>query len=220
MTAIPEWELAKLLEGTSDAAFTVDIQGEIRTWNKSAEKLFGHPSSFALGKSCATLVAGRNENNRQVCCEHCDVLECVRKDKDVSNFDMQICNSLGERRWVNVSILVASNERTERRLAIHFMRDIGNRKNTEDLTKKVLQVARSLVSSADEEGEMPPVSSPTEQETKILNLLADGKTSKEVADELNISARTLRNHISHINQKLHTNNRLEAVLEALKRGII
>ena len=106
------------------------------------------------------------------------------------------------------------------RLAIHFMRDIGNRKNTEDLTKKVLQVARNLVRSADEKGEMPPVSSPTEQEKKILNLMAEGKTSKEVADKLNISARTLRNHISHISQKLHTNNRLEAVLEALKRGII
>ena len=40
------------------------------------------------------------------------------------------------------------------RLAIHFVRDIGNRKNTENLTKRVLQVARNLVSSADEKGKM------------------------------------------------------------------
>ena len=215
-----ESELARLLEGTADAAFAVDLQGEIRTWNKAAEKLFGYPASFALGKSCATLVAGRNATNRHVCREHCDIRECAKKGRDISNFEMQIKTSLGQRLWVNVSILVAANERTQRRLVIHFVRDIANRKRAEDQTSRVLRIARSLVSSADEMGEMPPVSPLTQQEKKILSLLAAGRTSKEVAGELRISMRTLRNHLSHVNQKLQTRNRLEAVLQALKRGLI
>ena len=39
-------------------------------------------------------------------------------------------------------------------------------------------------------------------------------------EELPISMSTLRNHISHIKQKLHAKNRTEAVMKALKRGII
>jgi len=38
-----ERQLAELLEGTTDAAFTVDLQGEIRTWNKATEGLFVIP---------------------------------------------------------------------------------------------------------------------------------------------------------------------------------
>jgi PAS domain S-box-containing protein len=216
-----ERELAELLEGTTDAAFTVDLQGEIRTWNKAAEKLFGYPSSLAVGKACAALVGGTVNGSTPVCCESCDILECVRVGRNVSNYDMEIRTSAGERVWVNVSLLVASNEHTQRRLVVHLMRDIHGRKKAEQLTSEVLRVAKSLVKAMDgNEGEMPPMLPLTAQEKKILKVLATGKTTKEVAAELRISTATLRNHISHINQKLHTKSRIEAVMQALKRRLI
>ena len=215
-----ERQLAELLEGATDAAFTVDLQGEIRTWNKAAENLFGHPASHAVGKECTAFVGGRVGGRSPVCCESCDVLECVRTDRDVSNFDMEIRTSAGRRVWVNVSLLVTGDEHTGRRLIIHFMRDIGMRKKAEQLTGEMLRIAKSLVSSAEQSGELPPIVPVTTQEKKILGLLVAGKAAKEVAEELQISMSTLRNHISHINQKLHTRNRTEAVIQALKRGII
>jgi PAS domain S-box-containing protein len=214
-----ERELAILLEGTSDAAFTVDLTGEIRTWNKSAEKLFGYPASFALGKSCDTLVGGRLTPGTAVCREYCDVLECVRTGREITNFDMEVRNSSGQRLWVNVSILVAS-DRTQRRLAIHFMRDIEKRQRADRIANTVLRMAKRLVEDVREGGNLPPVASLTEQEIKILGLLAIGKPTKEVARDLQISVPTLRNHLNHINQKLHTQSRLEAVIQALMRGII
>ena len=42
-----ELELFNLLEGTSDAAFTVTDQGEICSWNKAAERLFGYSATDA-----------------------------------------------------------------------------------------------------------------------------------------------------------------------------
>jgi PAS domain S-box-containing protein len=212
--------LAKLLEGTTDAAFTVDLQGEIRTWNKAAENLFGYSASSAVGNACATLLKGRVDSRTQVCCQSCDVLECIRAGRDVSNFDMEISTRAGRRLWVNVSLLVTSDQQTERRLIIHMMRDIGRRKKTERLTREILRIAKSLVSSADQSGELPPIVPLTSQEKKILSLLIAGKSTKEAAEELQVSMSTLRNHISHINQKLHTKNRTEAVMKALKRGII
>ncbi|HEX5885168.1 MAG TPA: LuxR C-terminal-related transcriptional regulator [Pyrinomonadaceae bacterium] len=215
-----ERQLAELLEGTTDAAFTVDLQGEIRTWNKAAENLFGHPASNAIGQACATLIKGRLDGRTPVCCQTCDVLECVRTGREVSNFDLEISTRTRRRVWVNVSLLVTSDDHTERRLVIHLMRDIRRRKKAEQLTNELIQVARSLVGNGEQTSELPPIVPLTSQEKKILTLLVAGKATKEVTVELQISMSTLRNHISHINQKLHTRSRTEAVLQALKRGII
>lgn len=215
-----EQQLAKLLEGTTDAAFTVDLQGGIRTWNKAAENLFGYPASSAIGSACASFVKGRLDSRTPVCCHSCDVLECIRAGREVSNFDMEISTRAGRHVWVNVSLLVTYDERTERRLIIHMMRDIGRRKKAERLTTDMLRIARSLVSSVDPSGELPPILPLTSQEKKILSLLIAGKGTKDAAEELRISMSTLRNHISHINKKLHAKNRTEAVMKALKRGII
>jgi len=59
-----------------------------------------------------------------------------------------------------------------------------------------------------------------EQERRVLELLAKGKSPAQVARELEISPRTLRNHLHHANQKLHTRNRLEAVMQAARRKLI
>lgn len=215
-----EQQLTQLLEGTTDASFTVDLQGEIRTWNKAAENLFGYPAASAVGNACATLLKGRVDNRTIVCCQSCDVLECVRAGRDVSNFDMEVSTRAGRRIWVNVSLLVTYDQHTKRRLIVHLMRDIRRRKKAERLTGEMFRIAKSLVSSAEQGGELPPMLPLTSQEKKILRFLIAGKSTKEAAEELQISMGTLRNHISHINQKLHTKNRTEAVMKALKRGII
>jgi PAS domain-containing protein len=44
--------LLEFLEETADAAFCVNQQGEICSWNAAAEKLFGYSSSEAIGQSC------------------------------------------------------------------------------------------------------------------------------------------------------------------------
>jgi DNA-binding CsgD family transcriptional regulator len=51
----------------------------------------------------------------------------------------------------------------------------------------------------------------TKQEVIIINLIADGKINKEIAGDLWISEKTVKNHISHIFEKLKVNNRMEAV---------
>lgn len=215
-----ERQLAELLEGTTDAAFAVDLQGEVRMWNKAAERLFGYPAALAIGKSCAALIGGRVASGKPVCCEACDILECARNGSEIPNFDLEIRTRSGDSVWVNVSLLIASNEHTNHRLAVHFARDIGERKKAEHLTSEVLRMARNLVSGAQESGALPPIPALTAQEKNILRLLASGKTTKEVTAALQISIRTLRNHIYHANQKLHTRTRVEAVMQALKRGLI
>jgi len=60
----------------------------------------------------------------------------------------------------------------------------------------------------------------TEREKGILQLIATGKSNKEIARQLGIADKTVRNHISNIYQKLHIYDRTQVVLYAAKRGLV
>ena len=59
----------------------------------------------------------------------------------------------------------------------------------------------------------------TPRETEILRLVARGLSNNEIAEQLVVSERTVRTHISSILAKLHLANRTQAALYALRRGI-
>ena len=59
----------------------------------------------------------------------------------------------------------------------------------------------------------------TDREMEILRQVALGKTNQEIADELVVSERTVRTHITNILAKLGLTNRTQAALYALKQGI-
>ena len=56
----------------------------------------------------------------------------------------------------------------------------------------------------------------TEREREIFNLLIKNKTTKDIAVILNISEKTVRNHISNTMQKLGVKGRASAVVELIK----
>ena len=58
----------------------------------------------------------------------------------------------------------------------------------------------------------------TTREKEIFELLILNKTTKDVANILNISEKTVRNHISNVMQKLEVKTRYQVVIELLKIG--
>lgn len=108
-------------------------------------------------------------------------------------------------------------ERTKRCLIVHLVRDVGQRKRSDERTEKVPQAARELAAHVDAPARPAPVSPLGDQERRVLRLLAQEKSPEDVAVELGITPRTLRNHIHQVNQNLQTHNRLEAVTHALPR---
>ena len=54
----------------------------------------------------------------------------------------------------------------------------------------------------------------------VLTLVGEGKTSKEIAEELFISENTVRNHVRNILDKLGMKSRFEAVNWAYREGLI
>jgi NarL family two-component system response regulator LiaR len=67
---------------------------------------------------------------------------------------------------------------------------------------------------------LPPTDDPlTEREVEVLRLVARGLSNQDIADQLVVSERTVRTHISNILGKLHLANRTQAALYALRQGL-
>lgn len=60
----------------------------------------------------------------------------------------------------------------------------------------------------------------TATEIKVMSLLGKGKSNKEIAASLGCSVKTVKNHLNSIFQKLSVNNRTEAVVKAIEKGLI
>lgn len=60
----------------------------------------------------------------------------------------------------------------------------------------------------------------TGREQQVLELLAGGKANKEIAFALKISENTVKNHLRNILEKLHLQNRVQAALYAVRKGIV
>jgi len=64
------------------------------------------------------------------------------------------------------------------------------------------------------------ISPTTPRETEILKYIAQGYLNKQIAAELGISEQTIKNHVTSILRKLNANARTEAVVVAIKQGLI
>jgi NarL family two-component system response regulator LiaR len=68
--------------------------------------------------------------------------------------------------------------------------------------------------------QQPPTPKPlSERELEVLRLLAQGKSNREIAEQLVITELTVRTHVSNILGKLHLASRTQAALYALKEGL-
>ncbi len=217
-----EPELFALLEHTDDAAYAVTVAGEIRCWNHAAERLFGHTAGEAVGRNVNELleasdtlgtnpIAGGPEAATRVWAE---------ATGGIPNFDMEVRTRSGSHRWVNVSTVIFDNPRTHRRLLVRLAHDIDQRKRNEMLFSRFLETARQVVAVVDDGAHYAPTEPLSERERRILKLFAAGGNSSAIARAMGISPQTLRNHLHHINRKLRTHNRLEAVTHALRRGLL
>jgi two-component system, NarL family, response regulator DevR len=85
------------------------------------------------------------------------------------------------------------------------------------LDAAVTQKVMDRVRSASQRKADDPLDALTEQEHKILSLIAEGKTNKEIADEVYLSDKTVKNYVSNILSKLNLRRRSEAAAFIARR---
>jgi DNA-binding NarL/FixJ family response regulator len=97
--------------------------------------------------------------------------------------------------------------------AIHTVH-AGETIMSQDIAKKTLTTFERIRSNT----EITP--GLTERELEVIKALAQGKSNKEIARALDISEKTVRNHASNIYNKLHIFDRTQAVIYAIRQGIV
>jgi len=85
------------------------------------------------------------------------------------------------------------------------------------VAEQVLHHFRELPFGQGAETIISPV---TSREQEILNYMAKGYLNKQIALALNISEQTVKNHVTSILRKLNANARTQAVVEAIKHGLV
>lgn len=88
-----------------------------------------------------------------------------------------------------------------------------------EMTNRLLTEFRRLTENQSDE--IPLVDRKlTDQEIRILTLVADGASNRDIAADLDLSERTIKNYLSVIFQKLQVNNRTEAAIRAMQDGLV
>jgi DNA-binding NarL/FixJ family response regulator len=89
--------------------------------------------------------------------------------------------------------------------------------NRPKVASHVLDQFQELYQQREVENLISPL---TSRETEIVNFMAQGYANKQIAVKLKISEQTIKNHVTSILSKLDANARTEAVVKAIKRGLI
>lgn len=79
---------------------------------------------------------------------------------------------------------------------------------------------RSLEKQVKESTQEEEIESLSNREQEVMEHLAQGMSNKQIANALYISEKTVKNHVSNILRKLKVNDRTQAVIVALKRGMV
>jgi DNA-binding NarL/FixJ family response regulator len=82
------------------------------------------------------------------------------------------------------------------------------------------EIARKMLLAFEEADPEPEAPSLTRRELDIVTAFARGMGNKQIARDLSISEKTVRNHVSNIYKKLHVYDRTQAVLYAIREGLI
>lgn len=187
------------------------------------------------------------EGDFKVIAEACDGLECISKletvSPDVLLLDINMPNMNGlevlqkmkeKRMKVKVLVLTVHNEVEYLLKAV----DIGVNgyllKDSEsaELKKAILAVVSgenyiqpSLIpvlnsKMIDRDNDVVKIESLTKRELEVLKNLSYGMYNKEIAEKLDISERTVKNHISNIFKKIEVTDRTQAAVFAIRNNLI
>ena len=203
---------------SGDAAFAVDRRGVIVSWNSEAEKLFNQEASEVLGRRCWKVLAGQDLYGNRYCCNHCPLMQMASDHEPVHSFPVLFRTAAnGWKKFTLHCLTVFGGNRDE--LLLHLCNGDDeypeySGKEYSDKTYSAKNCGTARPSANNHRGAL------TNRELELLALLAEGKTTREIASLMCISPATVRNRIQRTMYKLHVHSRLEAVVTAQHLNLV
>lgn len=197
---------------SGDAAFAVNRQGEIVSWNSGAVKLFNQEASATLGKRCWSVMAGQDLYGNRYCCKRCPLLQMASRHESVHSFPVMFKTAANGLKKITLHCLTVFGGDGDE-LLLHLCGGADETPESFNAEHSTMEYstknhATTHPSANNHRGAL------TNREHEVLALLAEGKATREIASLMCISPATVRNHIQRTMYKLHVHTRLEAVITA------
>jgi len=215
-----------LLATARFGAYAMSIDQMIMFWNQGAQRILGYPPETVLGRRCYEVVAGLVPGGLTPACRHgCPSIRRIQAGVLPEPVTMQMRCASGRRKVVSLTPLVVAGREFNAPLLVHLLSDgpePGSSKRIADSLRKDLKGLGADIVSDEPGSDSGPGSSVrlSKRQLEVLRLVALGWETPRIAQELGISPHTVLNHIRHLRQKLNAATKLEAVLTALRMGIL
>ncbi len=163
-------DLLDLLASGVPPAFATDSEGRIVFWNHGAEELFGQPASRTLGKSCFSVIDGRDIFGNRFCYRDCAVITATRDREPVRGYELNVVNAEREAKCVNVTVVQIPGRRPETFTIVHMLQPIDHGSRLASVihhleAPKTSEILSPIAVIQPEIPEDPPL---TEREREIL----------------------------------------------------
>jgi DNA-binding CsgD family transcriptional regulator len=201
-------------------AFATDSRDRIVFWNRGAADLLGRRSEEVLGRHCYEAIGGRDLFGNRFCYARCPVVATVAGGEPVAGFELQVRGNGHGPKLAHVTVLRIPSIRPDLFTLVHILSPI----DADGRLARALAAAGAGhgaasappcgIVPAEAPGE-PPL---TAREREVLQWVTSGLQNKEIAQKLDLSLATVRNHVHNILAKLEVHSKLEAVSLAYRRG--
>ena len=219
-------DVFRLFESAQFGVYAVSLDQTIVSWNPAAQRILGFSPKQVLGRRCYDVLAGLVPGGIVAgCLEGCPSMRALKAGEVPGALDVQMLCASGERKAVSVTPMVVAGSDNEAPVLVHVFHDSSERESSQGATDTVREgLARR---GADIVSDHPVTASHsaasvklTGRELEVLRLVALGRTTPQIARELDISYHTVLNHIRNFRRKLDSATKLEAVLTAIRLGIL
>ena len=187
----------------------------------------GYSADRVVGRRCSALAGevgglGLTED----CAEGCLMVRSLRAGLVPAQSRVRMRCAWGQRKWLVVSPMVVSGLEQGGPLLFYLFGDEDEVVPPGDV-QQLVALGAPHADSAPPSVELPPVLEPllrevrlTARETEVLSYLALGWETKYIAEEMEVSWYTARNHVENVRRKLGATTRLEAVMVAMRLGLL
>ena len=209
-------EILEILAAGQPAAFATDAEHRVIFWNRGAQELFGRDASEVLGQPCYEIVGGRDVFGNRFCYEHCPIVATAEAGEPLRACEFVISSARRLKTTVGVTTLRISGASASEFTLVHLLQQVDEAgRLARALDRAGVRMEDALEMQATPSKPTPPL---TPREAEVLRWVARGLQNKEIAQELELSLATVRNHIHNILEKLDVHSKLEAVSLAYRSG--
>lgn len=214
-------DIFNILDHAPYGAYAVDVDQVIHYWNAGAERILGYSAAEVMGRRCYDVLGAISvQRVTPFCIADCPTIRVGLEGGVPKVKDMVLRCAKGQPKRVLFTPLFLPQIENDPKLLLFLFYDLPHAGMDSESVDGVANDAPPHGVLTWMGGAMRGDKALTAREREMLQLVALGLSTNEIARRLHLSPNTVRNHLTSAREKLQARTKLEAVLAAQRLGLI